>query len=145
MAGVTGGDLYHLWRVSEVHLPRVADVYYDANRLVAGGAGGNDEGGFRDNQSVYPGSSAMTSSVGAAWAMVRDEMQAMFAQIGETVLTAADGVRMATQAFIDSDETGSNELAKYLSDPNNHNPNDPASNPPLPGADDSPGAPILPE
>src|SRR5688572_16510212 len=102
---VTGGDLYHLWRVSEVHLPRIADVYYDANRLISGAASGNDEGGFRVNTS-YPGapSAAMTSSVGAAWAMVRDEMQAMFAQIGQTVLTAGEGVRMATQAFVDADE-----------------------------------------
>lgn len=33
------GDLYALWRVSEALLPRVADLYYDTNRLVAGADG----------------------------------------------------------------------------------------------------------
>jgi hypothetical protein len=138
---VTGGDLYRLWRVSEVHLPRVADVFYDANRLL-GGAAADTGDSFRNNTPVYPGSSFMTSSIGAAWRDVRGEMQAMMAQIGTTILDAAQGVREATQAYLEADNNANaNILNSYLADPLNHNPQDPASNPPVPGADDDPGTP----
>ena len=142
---VTGGDLYHLWRVSEVHLPRIADVFYDAYRLVAGAAAGNDEGGFRANAEAYPGSVAMTSTVGLAWAHLRDELQTMFAQIGSTVLAGAQGIRDATKAITDSDAGNADLLAKYIADPINLNKSDGASNPPAPGADDNPGQPVLPQ
>jgi len=138
---VTGGDLYRLWRVSEVHLPRVADVFYDANRLL-GGAGRDSGDSFRDNTAVYPGSSFMTSSVGAAWEGVRGEMQAMMAQLGTTVLDAAEGVRAATQAYLEADDRArAGLLSSYLNDPLNHDPADVASNPPAAGADDHPGTP----
>jgi hypothetical protein len=141
MAGdVTGGELYHLWRVSEVHLPRIADIYYDANRLVAGAATGS-EGGFGLNAPAYPGSSVMVSAIGAAWAQLRDELQEMYAQIGGTVLEAAAGVRLGTQAIIAADADGSNELEKFLRDPNQHT-SHPESNPPV--GDDVPRDPILP-
>lgn len=138
---VTGGDLYHLWRVSEVHLPRVADVFYDANRLL-GGPGKDSGDSFRDNTSVYPGSSFMTSSVGAAWDGLRGEMQTMMAQIGTTILDAAQGVREATKAYIEVDQANANLLNVYLHDPLSHDPADVASNPPAPGADDNPGSPV---
>jgi hypothetical protein len=138
---VTGGDLYHLWRVSEVHLPRVADVFYDANRLL-GGPGKDSGDSFRDNTPVYPGASFSTSSVGAAWEGVRAEMQTMMAQIGTTILDGAQGVRAATQAYINVDTANANLLNVYLHDPRNHDPNDVASNPPAAGADDNPGAPL---
>lgn len=141
MAGdVTGGELYHLWRVSEVHLPRIADMYYDANRLVAGAAAGS-EGGFGLNAPAYPGSSVMISAIGDAWGRLRDELQEMYAQIGGTVLEAAAGVRLGTQAIIAADTDGSDELAKFLNDPALHKPS-PESNPPV--GDDAPGTPILP-
>jgi hypothetical protein len=141
VANVTGGDLYHLWRVSEVHLPRVADVFYDANRLL-GGAAANTGDSFRANTSVYPGASFMTGSVGAAWDELRGEMQAMTEQIGTTILEAAEGVRQATQAYLESDIRSKDLLSRYLADPASHDPYDPASNPPVAGAEDSPGQPV---
>jgi hypothetical protein len=144
---VTGGDLYHLWRVSEVHLPRIADAFYDGTRLLAGGesSGGEaDTDAFRANQSAYPGSTAMSSGVGAAWEMVRDEMQRGLAQVGDTVLEAAAAVRQATQVYLTEDAHNANLLNAYLQDPHNHDPNDIANNPPAPGADDDPGKPALP-
>jgi hypothetical protein len=138
MAGeVTGGDLFHLWRVSEVHLPRIADVFYDANRLLGGSEGGG--GSFRVNGPAYPGSSAMTSSIGAAWEDLRSEMQSMMEQVGTTVLEAAQGVRNATQAYLDVDAENANLLRDYLDDPANLDRTDAASNPPAPGSDEDPG------
>ncbi len=128
-----------------MHLPRIADVYYDAGRIVSG-AKGNDAEGFRASMPAYPGAaSAMSSPVGAAWAELRDELQRMYAQVGETILTAAEGIRTATQAYVDADMASADALSRYLADSTNHNPNDPASNPPAEGADDNPGEPALPE
>ncbi|WP_430782559.1 hypothetical protein [Actinoplanes sp. G11-F43] len=140
MAGeVTGGDLFRLWRVAEVHLPRVADVFLDANRLLGGSTGGSDE--FRISGPAYPGSSVMASAVGAAWENMRAELQAMTEQIGVTVLDAAQGVRNATQAYIDIDAANADLLREYLDDPNNLDRASAASNPPLPGSDEDPGTP----
>lgn len=125
---VTGGDLYSLWRVSDVHLPRIADVYYDANRELA--------------RAAYSGAE-MTESVGAAWMELCDELQVMYAQVGTTILVAADGLRKATRAFVDADMASADALEKYRSDPTNH-PTGRESNPPAKGDDDHPGQPILP-
>ena len=145
---ILGGDLYHLWRVSDVHLPRIADVYYDANRILSGakasGAGGQDTDAFRESAPAYPGATAMTSPVAAAWAELRDELQRMHAQIGETVLDAADAVRRAIETYVEADLVSADALAVYMADPANHDPADAASNPPAEGADDHPGRPVLP-
>jgi hypothetical protein len=152
MGRIVGGDLYHLWRVSDVHLPRIADVYYDANRTLNGGKSTStgpfdvtyDTEAFRESTPAYPGATAMSSPVAAAWADLRDEMQIMYAQIGETVLNAAEGVRRATQAYIDADLINADALTNYMADPANHDPTDPASNPPAPGSAEYPGEPVLP-
>lgn len=141
VADVTGGDLYHLWRVSEVHLPRVADVFYDANRLI-GGPGRNSGDSFRGNTPAYPGASVMTSSVGAAWEGVRAGIQAMTEQLGSTVLDAAQGVREARQAYLDVDTANAAKFDAYLKNPANHDPSDANSNPPVAGSADDPGKPV---
>jgi|GEM_PF-1486385 hypothetical protein len=140
MVEIMGGDLYHLWRVSDVHLPRIADVYYDASRAL-GGATGVDAGAFRANTPSGPGGSIMTSSTGAAWAALRDEMQRMYQEIGGTILDASAALRRAQQAYVEADMASADALSNYLNDPNMHDPNDPLSNPPVEGADDHPGEP----
>ncbi|BBH70720.1 hypothetical protein ACTI_74050 [Actinoplanes sp. OR16] len=146
---VTGGDLYRLWRVSDVHLPRVADVFYDANRLLGGAAGGSDA--FRVNAYAYPGASVMTSAIGAAWQELRGELQLTMAQVGDTVLDAARGVRTAALVYNETDIDNAGELLKvdgiggklgdYLSRRINHDPGDVASNPPSPGSGEDYGIP----
>ena len=145
---ITGGDLSHLWRVSDVHLPRVADVYYDAGRLVGGarsGAAGADTAGFRANASAYPGATtALTSTIGNAWGVLRDELLTMYADVGHTVLDAAEGVRQAMKDFVDADMVSADALSTYLADPANA-PTSPQSRPPVAGSDEDPGAPVLPD
>jgi len=139
---ITGGDLYHLWRVGKVHLPRVADVYYDAASLAGGGGSGGSDGGFRENAPAYPGATyAMTSTVAAAWSGVSGEMQEMFTDIGTVILDAAEGVETAIQTFIGSDCVNDDELQVFLADKNKHDPDNPASNPPVPGDEDYPVPP----
>jgi hypothetical protein len=142
---VVGGDLYHLWRVSDVHLPRVADVFFDATRTLNGGrsAGGqSDTDAFRVDTNL--GGQAMSSSVAAAWEDVRDEMQRGLAQVGETVMAAAEAVRAAIDAYQQADTRNADLLRQYLADPNHHDPDNPPSNPPAAWADDYPGEPVLP-
>ncbi|MFC6014657.1 hypothetical protein ACFP2T_00400 [Plantactinospora solaniradicis] len=140
MAEIVGGDLYHLWRVSDVHLPRIADVYYDASRAL-GGATGDDDGAFRANTPTGPGGTIMSSGGAAAWGDLRDEMQRMYGQIGGTILNAGEAIRRAQRAYVDADMASADALSQYLHDPTNHDPNNPASNPPRQGADDHPGEP----
>ncbi len=121
---VTGGDLYVLWRVAQVHLPRIADVFYDANRLLGGNAGSSTSRAFRANEAAYPGSSFMTSSVGAAWEDLRVEMQLMMEQLGTTILDTAEGVMKAAHAFEEADLSNAELLDDYLRDPANLNPDD---------------------
>ncbi|MEU8238263.1 hypothetical protein AB0C07_08465 [Actinoplanes missouriensis] len=146
---VTGGDLYRLWRVSDVHLPRVADVFYDANRLLGGASGGADA--FRVNAPAYPGSSFMTSSIGGAWQELRTELQLLMAQVGDTVLDGARGVRTAALVFNETDVSNAEDLlivdavggplGDYLRQPANHDPADVASHPPAAGSEDHFGTP----
>jgi hypothetical protein len=136
---VTGGDLFHLWRVSDVLLPRVADVFYDANRMLGGSTDGGDP--FRVNGPAYPDSSIMSSSIGTAWEDLRAEIQAMMEHVGTTVLDAGQGVRNATQVYLDVDTANANLLRDYLADANNLDATDAPSNPPLPGTGEDPGRP----
>lgn len=136
---VTGGDLYVFWRLSQVHLPRIADVFYDANRMLGGNAG--TTGAFRANDAAYPGAAVMTSSIAAAWDDVRVEMQAMMEQIGTTIIDAADGLLKAAHAFDEVDRVNGSLLGRYMDDVDNHDPNDSASNAPAPYAGDNPGRP----
>jgi hypothetical protein len=99
---------------------------------------------FRADIPDWSGSDALSSSVGAAWDMVRDEMQSGFAQVGETILEAAAGIRQANDIYLHADANNANLLKQYLADPRSHDPNNPAANPPVPGSDDDPGKPALP-
>ncbi|MFV2097369.1 hypothetical protein ACFHW1_18095 [Micromonospora sp. LOL_014] len=121
---VTGGDLYALWRVSEALLPRVADVYYDANRLVAGA----------DSASGLIFALTM-------WNTLRYELQDMYAEIGDVVLDGATAVRDARLAYEATDAQAASELQALLADPW-RNSTDPAIAPPAPGSEDDPGTPI---
>ncbi|WP_422770952.1 hypothetical protein ACN28C_30590 [Plantactinospora sp. WMMC1484] len=121
---VTGGDLYALWRVSEALLPRVADVYYDSNRLVAGASG----------------AAGLTFAL-TMWNTLRDELQDMYAEIGGVVMDGAAAVRQARLAYEASDAQAAGELQSILADPY-RNSTDPAVAPPAPGSEDDPGTPI---
>jgi len=141
---VTGGDLYHLWRISDVHLPRIADAFYDATRILAAGrrtGTETDADAFRADTQVAPVAGGMASSIAWAWGELRDEVQQGFAQVGETILEAAIGVRQATEIYLNADAANADLLKVYLADPRNHDPNNPDSNPPVPGSEQDPGRP----
>lgn len=125
---VFGGELLQLWMVSDVHLPRVAAQFYNANHDVAGVSA--DEG--------------LSSVTSYAWSQLHDELQSMYAQLGDTVMTAAEGVRKATRAYIDADMASQAELDACKDNGIDHSLSDRESNPPVQGDDDYPSKPILP-
>ena len=146
---VTGGDLYRLWRVSEVNLPRVADVFYDASTALGGATGSSTAFPARD--SVYPGSSFKISALGAAWEDLRFTMQAIMTEMGDVVMDTARGVRVARELFDRVDrESGKTLLEAYMGPAGasvhtagpggrvGHDYSEPASNPPVPGTPDHP-------
>ncbi|MEG3636820.1 hypothetical protein [Micromonospora palythoicola] len=121
---VTGGQLYALWRVSEALLPRVADVYYDANRAVA----------------TADGPAGLTFAL-TMWNTVRYELQEMYADIGGVVMDAATAVRDARLGYEAEDTEAARELQDILAD-SLRNSTDPNIAPPVPGSEDDPGEPI---
>lgn len=125
---LTGGDLFQLWQMSDVQLPRIASVFYQANHEIAGAGG---EG-------------ALSSVTAYGWQQLREEMQLMFAQVGDAVMAGAEGVRRAARLYVEADLASSEDLERYKRDSASFDPADPAANPPAPGAPDHPTAPILP-
>src|SRR5690606_34886199 len=126
MAEIVGGDLYGLWRVSEVHLPRIADVFYDAGRAI----GAAQPVRFRGVASSRLDVPVMPAPAGAAWEELRDELLRLYAQVGDTVLVAAAGLRRAREVFVEADLANADALRNYLATPGMHDPNASASNPP---------------
>jgi hypothetical protein len=102
MANVTGGDLHRLWRVSEVHLPRIADAFYDASQTLGGAVG--DRSAFPADDAGSPGTGFLVSSVGGAWEELRFTMQAILTHMGDVVVETARGVRVATEVFNRTDD-----------------------------------------
>jgi hypothetical protein len=137
MANVTGGDLHRLWRVSEVHLPRIADAFFDASRTLGGATG--DQSAFPADDVGSPGTGFLVSSVGGAWEELRFTMQALLTHMGDVVVEASQGVRVATEVFNRTDsENAEGILEAYHREYGNSDVN---SLPPAPGAADYPVRP----
>lgn len=137
-SNITGGDMYHLWRVSDVHLPRVADLFYNTNQSISG-AGGSDA--FLADQASGPGGSIMSSATGQAWSELRSVILNVLGYNELSVNAACDGLRQARKDFVDADMVSSDALSKYRNDDTNHDPDDAKSNPP----DQKPGKPDMPD
>lgn len=137
MANVTGGDLHRLWRVSEVHLPRIADAFYDASQALGGAAG--DRSAFPADDVGSPGTGFLVSSVGGAWEELRFTMQAVLTHMGDVVVETAQGVRVATEVFNRTDgENAEGILEAYHREFGNTDAN---SLPPAPLSSDYPVRP----
>jgi hypothetical protein len=135
MAEVVGGDLYHLWTVSEVHLPRIASVFYGAGGIM--GLPGTDLYiPASDSGSLLPPVSAVEN----AWYAFRSELQSLMIEMGDVVMDAAQGVRHATEVFDHVDAAnGRSILDAYMA--TEHDAADIPSNPPAPGDPDRPRRP----
>jgi hypothetical protein len=135
MAEIVGGDLYHLWTVSEVHLPRIASVFYGAGGIM--GLPSTDLYiAASDSGSLLP----PVSGVENAWYAFRAELQSLMIEMGDVVMEAAQGVRHATEIFNQVDAAnGRTILDAYME--TDHDPRDVATNPPAPDDPDRPRRP----
>lgn len=130
---VTGGDLLTLWKVSKVHLPRVADVFGTASQLLGSGGDGGEgtadaadaftsEGRPSDiayyhergnhakrpsyDQPSKPGGD--TGPIYPHWVQLRNELQYLTATTAQYALDASDAVNTALNMFrgVDEDNAG---------------------------------------
>src|SRR5690349_1766857 len=110
---VGGEDLYRLWLVSEAYLPRLASTFYDVGRMLGGPA--TDSPYRPANDHGFPGPRATVDPVSAGWEALRAEMQALVVDVGDVILEAAQGVRVATEVFDHVDaENGKSVLRAYM-------------------------------
>ncbi|TWJ08088.1 hypothetical protein LX16_4308 [Stackebrandtia albiflava] len=146
MADVTGGDLYSLWKIANVSLPRVASVYTSTSGTMNGGQDGMSDL-FLQGEGQY--GQPMYGAAYASFQKTYSEFQHILAQTGQNILDTAAAVNLAIQNFGTADgETGTtlddlNAIleGEQIGGTQYHDPNDPTMNPP----EDPPGEVTEPE
>lgn len=145
MTEVTGGDLYKLWSVANVHLPNVAAVYTSGSSSMGENQG--DIRGAFETGSEGPHGSVIYGGPCEAFFSLHNEFQHVLATTGQNLLDSASAVSKAIEEFVEEDTTAGTELDSvlegepYKGGPALHDPDDPAQNPP----EDPPGDPDYPE
>ncbi|HIV59269.1 MAG TPA: hypothetical protein H9902_15085 [Candidatus Stackebrandtia faecavium] len=132
MNDVTGGDLYSLWKIANVALPRVANVY------------GSSSSGLNGNQSDMSGlfaagegphGSVIQSPIFSSFSQVYSEFQHILALSGRNIQETADAVNRAIEGYSERDTQAGEDLASILKGDEYkgtqmHDPDDPLTNPP---------------
>src|SRR5262245_228001 len=98
-------DLQQLWLVSHSHMPRIAEIFINANRQVAATA--DDHNAFVRYGNI-PGTPVMGSYNGQvypAWDALRDQLQRALAQSAVNVFQAADALDQIANNYAEN-ETG---------------------------------------
>lgn len=145
MVDVTGGDLYSLWKIANVALPRVAAVYTSSSGSM-GGAEGKIEGAFEDGTGRY-GEPTYGGSM-ESFTKCFNEFHHILAQTGQNLMDTADSVNKAITEFREQDGSAGTELDCILEGGKVdgvqlHDPNDVNQNPPKP--EDMPTKPDRPD
>lgn len=147
---VTGGDLFKLWQVANVCLPRTAKTYTDASGGLGGTTGGTDGGTQFSDTEAFQKSDSMSphgepgGRVFASWSALRDEMHLIMGTTAQNLLYAQEALNTAIAQYQEEDDSLAADLTNnYLNNPEKHDKNDPSQNPPT--GDDKPGKPSLPE
>jgi hypothetical protein len=138
MTEVTGGELLTLWKVGQVELPTIAQVYLDA---IDGLAAARAAAAAYFEPPAWGKPESMAGQVGPAWQRVCDELTETLSLCARYTLAAADAVGRAITEYTgtDADGTGSQtepgqDLWRRIHDPNEIDPGDPDQNPPRPPA-----------
>lgn len=129
MRDVTGGDLYYLWKAAEVHFPRLADQFWDANQFVANADESVANAVFaRDDDSG-------NADPHGAWCEVRRHIELILAVATTHLSDTAAAITRAQQSFAAQDTDAAAALDKLrqglpAEGVDMHNENDPTENPP---------------
>ncbi|HZE41452.1 MAG TPA: hypothetical protein VE172_21840 [Stackebrandtia sp.] len=149
MNSVTGGDLYSLWSVANVSLPRVAKVYTDANSAMSGTE--NSSGKFEAAPTDHGPS---TSPIYPYFENCRSELQHILAQTATNILDVSSALNLAIKDYEKEDTTAADQFKHIIAGDKVdlhgdgdavqiHDPNDPSSSPPT--GTDKPGKPDEPD
>lgn len=134
MTEVTGGELLTLWKVGQVELPRIAQVYLDA---IGGLTAAREAAAAFFREPAAAAAEPVAGQAGPAWQRVCDELTETLSLCARNTLAATDAVGRAIgeHTRTDADGTGSlteagQELWRRIHDPNEIDPADPDQNPP---------------
>lgn len=132
MTDVTGGDLYSLWKIANVALPRVAAVYTSASSSM-GASEGNIQGAFEDGTGQY-GQPTYGGSM-ESFQKCYNEFHHILSLTGRNLMDTAEAVNGAIAAYREDDTSAGTELDSILKGEKIdgvqlHDPNDVNQNPP---------------
>ncbi|GLZ78125.1 hypothetical protein Afil01_29320 [Actinorhabdospora filicis] len=137
---VTGGDLFKLWQVANVYLPRAAKVYTDVNAGVAGTSNG-EIGAFGRGENASGHLDG--GRVLAAFGPLRNEFQWIIADTAQYLLDAQTALNKAIAEYGKQDAAAAADFRNnYLNNPDKRDTSDPSQNPPT--GDYAPGSPLRP-
>lgn len=144
MTNITGGNLYSLWKIANVALPRVAAVYSSASGDMNGtqGTSGSFQTGSGDHGPIM-------SPIYPEFAKLRDEFQHILADTARNLIDSQAAVQKAIEDFTETDSQSGRELDKILKGKEidgtqYHDPNDPNMNPPSDTNGDHIADPVTP-
>jgi hypothetical protein len=135
MVDITGGDLYSLWKIANVALPRVANVYTDAIPSVSStesaaqsafdGAGQGTYGSTMGN--VYP-----------AFCNLRNEFWHVLSGTATNLMDCSSAINKAIEDYKAQDSGAATDFenimqGKEVDGVQLHDPSDPTQNPPTGG------------
>lgn len=132
MTDVTGGDLYSLWKIANVALPRVAAVYSSSSSSM-GSSEGQIEGAYQDGTGRY-GQPTYGGSM-ESFQKCYNEFHHILALTGRNLMDTIDSVNEAITEFREQDSAAGAQLDSILKGEEIdglqlHDPNDPNQNPP---------------
>ncbi|WP_282756417.1 hypothetical protein [Actinoplanes sandaracinus] len=116
----------------------MAGVFYDAGRML--GSTAADSPYFAADNHGFPGPRATANPVTAGWEGLRAEMQNLVIEVGDVILDAAQGVRVATEVFDHVDAANGKSILEAHREQWHPDPGT-ASSPPSPTAEDRPVRP----
>lgn len=132
MANITGGDLYSLWKIANVALPRVAAVYSSASSSM-GGSEGSIQGAYVTGEGQY-GQPTYGGSM-EAFTNCYNEFHHILALTGSNIMDTSAALNKAIEEFRGQDGTASSDFDSIIAGEKvdgvqHHDPNDPNQNPP---------------
>lgn len=107
--GITGGDLYDLWRVANINMPQVQAVYADACNVI---------------HKVNMPDEEKLGRAHPAWAALGQIYEQCLWLTEGSLYSVASRIDQAVEEFKEVDENAARELDATFDDPDKHDPDE---------------------